>query len=292
MDANQFGRLVAALRNEQVDFGPPQRTWSQKRLAEEAGLSKHTIESIEQGRLDKVHPETLLALARALGLNAGERKAFISAANGVRTAQLVPKTYSPETAMKHCLHRLENLYTPAYAFDPFMDIVAFNRGCLLLYNLHKDNPEGWKDRDPPPNNLNIFFTKDPLGVKDARPEIFDMMALRLTTALRIFSLPHRDNAYFPRLLAQLNRYRRFDLHWQEARTEETELIFGAPFPVIRWGVTIIASFISIESTAGTLRIISYSPANSESAERLDQLMQQAGTGVMVTSQWPKKPPYS
>ena len=46
-----------------------ERMWTQRRLAEEAGISPRTVSGIESGRISRPHFGTVGKLARALGID-------------------------------------------------------------------------------------------------------------------------------------------------------------------------------------------------------------------------------
>ena len=61
MDESEIGKRLQNLRRS--------RMWTQRRLAEEAGVSPTTVSGIETGRLSKPHFGTVCKLARVLGVD-------------------------------------------------------------------------------------------------------------------------------------------------------------------------------------------------------------------------------
>lgn len=61
MDESDIGKRLQNLRRS--------RMWTQRRLAEEAGVSPTTVSGIETGRLSKPHFGTLRKIARVLGVD-------------------------------------------------------------------------------------------------------------------------------------------------------------------------------------------------------------------------------
>ena len=74
-----FGKIVAALRKERFD--PIQgRTWTQKHLAQTAGLSERLIANIERGDKVNLEGDILAGLANAFSLTTLERREFFALA--------------------------------------------------------------------------------------------------------------------------------------------------------------------------------------------------------------------
>lgn len=68
MPPRKFGRLLAALRQEKFDPASGRR-WSQKMLAQAAGLSPRIVASLQQGVKTKLETDTLWQITQALRLN-------------------------------------------------------------------------------------------------------------------------------------------------------------------------------------------------------------------------------
>jgi len=74
MDRKEFGKLIAALREEHLEFSARgMGVWTQAKLAKEANLPEKTISQIEQGRKMNLDAQTMTQLARALKLTAAEQ---------------------------------------------------------------------------------------------------------------------------------------------------------------------------------------------------------------------------
>ena len=62
MKGDTLGSRVTSLRKS--------RGFNQKQLAETAGVTPATLSRIEAGKINKIRPETLMGLSRALGVSA------------------------------------------------------------------------------------------------------------------------------------------------------------------------------------------------------------------------------
>ena len=65
MEHETFGKIVAALRREQIDFATGRR-WSQQKLADETGLTKRIVSKIERGRQARLEGVVLQELQQVL----------------------------------------------------------------------------------------------------------------------------------------------------------------------------------------------------------------------------------
>ena len=81
MDRKEFGKLIAALREEHIEFSAKgMGVWTQAKLAKEANLPEKAISQIEQGRKMNLDAQTMTQLARALKLTAVEQVELFAAA--------------------------------------------------------------------------------------------------------------------------------------------------------------------------------------------------------------------
>lgn len=290
MDQIGFGELVRALREEQRN-PITNIQLSREALAEKAGLHDETLKRIESGKqLPK--PDQLLAIANALELNAAERGEFIFAGSGIKNTYLVPAHHKPEYAMQLCLETLQRLYTPAFAIDPFSDVVATNLAAVHLYGLENQSYYEWRDLPYPINIIEFLFRDNPLG---GPPLILggdmDKTALNNVFNFRLLSLQFRARPYFKSLLERLSKLKDFGKYWERAKYFQGDTAMGEPFFVRRWNVRIVRSYITFPTAYGPLRIVTYSPIDEQSHRQIAVLMERAGMESFETSRWPEKPPY-
>ena len=109
MDESDIGKRLQNLRRS--------RMWTQRRLAEEAGVSPTTVSGIETGRLSKPHFGTVCKLARVLGVDpqvllSGEKplqQEEVSALLSLRWARSVEKGEFEQRLEEASLEKLEAL---------------------------------------------------------------------------------------------------------------------------------------------------------------------------------------
>ena len=80
MEHTVFGKVVAALRKEQISFHSGQ-TWSQQDLAIESGLTPRIVGRIERGEQARLDGDVLGSLATAFNLTSLERREFFCNGN-------------------------------------------------------------------------------------------------------------------------------------------------------------------------------------------------------------------
>ena len=110
MERKMFGKVVAALRKEQIDFDSGY-SWSQEKLAKETGLTTRIVGKIERGSQVRLDRGTLQELARVFRLTSLERREFFAMAseitdegNRARRPQS-PESLSPSLGnARHALH--------------------------------------------------------------------------------------------------------------------------------------------------------------------------------------------
>ncbi|GGS14484.1 DNA-binding protein [Streptomyces aureoverticillatus] len=159
-------------------------------LAQLAGISVDYYVRLEQGRATQPSPEVLDALARALGLDAAERRHLDTLA-GARRGPV------PRARVSPLLRRLLDSLTgfPAFATNHRLDVVAWNAlGAELSGGL--GNP-GRRD----PNNARYLFL-DPAS-RSVYPEWEDRAA-EAVGQLRVAAGRYPDDAELAALISELS----------------------------------------------------------------------------------------
>ncbi|MFI8084858.1 helix-turn-helix domain-containing protein [Kitasatospora sp. NPDC086009] len=159
-------------------------------LAQLAGISVDYYVRLEQGRATQPSTEVLDALARALGLDAAERRHLATLA-GARRGTAPAARVSPQ------LRRLLDavVHFPAFATTPHLDVVAWNAlGAELMGGL--GTPGG---RDG--NNARYLFC-DP-GSRDVHPEWEDR-AREAVGQLRVSAGSYPDDTELAALITELS----------------------------------------------------------------------------------------
>ncbi len=138
MDRNDFGQLVAALRQ---DLG-----WTQFKLAEVAEIDEPVVSQIERGVKRFLPPDLLFSLANSLQLTTLERREFFLAASGlderkiVRQAGANVKTdvFDHKKILERMVSLTGSLRLPAFLVDVYGDVVAANLAMFAFYRIPKE----------------------------------------------------------------------------------------------------------------------------------------------------------
>ncbi|MFF1904009.1 helix-turn-helix domain-containing protein [Kitasatospora sp. NPDC058218] len=159
-------------------------------LAQLAGISVDYYVRLEQGRATQPSTEVLDALARALGLDAAERRHLATLA-GARGGTAPAARVSPQ------LRRLLDavVHFPAFATTPHLDVVAWNAlGAELMGGL---GDPGRRDG----NNARFLFC-DPAS-RDVHPEWEDR-AREAVGQLRVSAGSYPDDTELAALITELS----------------------------------------------------------------------------------------
>ena len=111
MEHETFGKIVAALRKEQINFANGY-SWSQQKLADETGLTKRIVSKIERGRQARLDGEILRTLAEALELTSLERYEFFAMASEVADRDVMREDVCNEEVLSQVWTLLDALYAP------------------------------------------------------------------------------------------------------------------------------------------------------------------------------------
>ncbi|MFJ9948731.1 helix-turn-helix transcriptional regulator [Kitasatospora sp. NPDC091207] len=159
-------------------------------LAQLAGISVDYYVRLEQGRATQPSPEVLDALARALGLDAAERRHLATLAGARRGT-------APEARVSPQLRRLLDAVTdfPAFATTHRLDVVAWNAlGAELMGGL---GVPGRRDA----NNARYLFC-DPAS-RDVHPE-WENRAREAVGQLRVSAGTYPDDTELAALITELS----------------------------------------------------------------------------------------
>ena len=129
MKPKNFGKLIAHLRKEQHDeCGQP---YTQKRLAQEMGVSPAVISNMERGEKVALEPDILPRLADALRMSRRERREFLLAAIRIDEQEIMGG--NAQESLEKALDVLKNLALPAFLTDTYDNLLAVNHSILALF---------------------------------------------------------------------------------------------------------------------------------------------------------------
>jgi len=290
MDRKKFGKLISALRKEQLDRYNV--SWTRQRLADESGIDQEILANIETGRRAILYPDLLVQLADALNLTSGERREFFLAASGVDEEHIYQPLDTSKTALGDMLAVMDKLQQPAFLVDQYFDIVAVNPMVLEIYNVNVNN---FLDPESDPvtrfNLLRFLFAsefdeqKAMLGVFR---EKFTMTTLML---FRASSLRYRATEYFLRLYRHLYEIEDLKTYIQRKpkneRYVDNNMFINLDNP--RLGeIRSISTSVTIASTAGELKLFALTPLSEETAKIFTSLAHLNNYVFQPLPDWPNK----
>ena len=217
MEHRTFGRVVAALRREQIDFASG-HSWSQRQLAEETGLTVRIVGKIERGEQARLDGAILEGLAQAFQLTPFERREFFAMASEVTDASLVRGALGSEDVFAQVWAMLDTLCAPAFLMDPFADIIGVNRALLAFHDLNLAQLKAARTTAAGANNIVLLLApggrlRQMLG-RGWRP-----IALANMLQWRAMTLRYRHTARFRQLFSALSAFPDFYGLWADSHED-------------------------------------------------------------------------
>jgi len=285
-----FGKIVAALRKERFD--PVQgRTWTQKHLAQTAGLSERLIANIERGDRVNLEGDILAGLANAFSLTTLERHEFYALAIEISEDQTVMPSHDPQKIRGQVFTVIEGLHTPGFVYDDYFDIVATNNGSLALHGIPGEWLQQMAADYGTANFMHVIFAPDsPMRRSMARN--WHALAGGNMSQFRAMSLRHRHTARFRALFARLCALPDFFALWS-ATTQQTQGDFASrmrihayPHPELGplfYTVFAVASY----SFANYLHVTALLPLDDQTAAVFAELHTRRPRHVVQLADWPR-----
>ena len=211
MEHETFGKIVAALRKEHVNFANG-HNWSQQDLADELGLTQRIVSKIERGRQSRLDGEILRELATAFDLTSLERREFFAMANEITDSEMVRTDLCNEEVFAQVWTLLDDLCAPAFLIDPFADVVGVNRALLALHNISIAELQSIKTTATGVNNLALLLAPD-TPLRQVLGHGWRPIALANVQQWRAMTLRYRHTHRFRQLFAALSAYPDFRMLW-------------------------------------------------------------------------------
>jgi transcriptional regulator with XRE-family HTH domain len=303
MNRENFGRLIAAIRQEQRDEnGLP---WTQAQLAEEANrvagaelFTKYIIGSIERGT-HLIDAKTLPALATALQLTSGERRELVLAASGIDTSRMARRDNDPEKVLSELMQKMSHIFLPSYIIDPYHDAVAASWAVFKLLELESAGlGPGSQDAQRFGHNIvRVAFSQaDQPDSHLYRINGGDSWQDNLNQTIAMFrtvSLRYRGTDYFRELLQELKRHRQFARYWRAAYIDDRDHFVESrkiQYYTEKWGSLSYFFWHHMALTAvGELYLCVYVPATRDTTLTFARIVKQtANLPPIRIPSWPEK----
>lgn len=287
----EFGKLVAALRQERVDRR--NIPWSRQKFAEESKVDREILINIEIGRKAFLYPDILVKMANTLKLTSGERREFFLAASGVGEEHTCHKSETPKKALEDMLAIMDTLRQPALLVDQYFDIAAINFMAMEAYSINPGCFVRSNTSSIIQCNLIRFLFSPEFDAQKAMFDVFkDRLDANVVTLFRAASLRYRATEYFEKIIPYLYEFNEFKVHFQRQRklqeeryTDNVSINLGNQKPN---ALRATSSSITATSTAGELRLFMFKPLNEETSRMFSNLTKQENYVFQSLPKWPNK----
>ena len=215
MQRKRFGRIVAALRKEQFDITSG-RSWSQKQLAIETGLTENIVGKIERGQQSQLDKDSLQNIAQAFSLTVGERREFFGVAGVVTDVLSTRPKPDADVAWVQVRTLLDSLYAPAMCCNPFADIIGINRAMLAFQNISLAQIRAAQATATRVNVLDLLLNPD-APLRQALGQGWRTIVRSTLQDWRTTTLCYRHTTRFQELFTTLSSYPDFRVFWVDSK---------------------------------------------------------------------------
>ena len=290
MDRKEFGTLIAALREEHLDFSARgMGVWTQAKLAKEANLPEKAISQIEQGRKMNLDAQTMTQLAHALKLTATEQVEFFAAAAEVGADPQYLLREGATTALQTLLKLIGEIRLPAFICDHYTNVLAGNTLALAVLHVPESMIQAAPTLASGFNLLRVVFAAE----SPFRQLMGEHWLARAESSLRYFrttTLRYRHTARFRAILAELSALPSFrDLWFTTQNDAHAETPTWTTYTYLHpdlGHLTFIAHISTTLTDQGPLYLTTYLPCTKETTELFEGFIRRHGLGVRRFAQWP------
>lgn len=294
MDKKEFGKLVAALRQDME--------WTQFNLSEYSGVDLAVISQIERGAKKHTEPELLVNLANTFQLTTLERREFFFAATGINASQIVRQpsaavmtdTTDANKALSKMVQLVGQLRVPAFLVDVYSDVLAINLIGTAFFQVPPSLIETAQGTPGGYSAMRMMFSKE-LATRSHISENWDEYALGSMRFFREVSLRYRARPYFQYLIKAFRNpteYPLFDRYWKLVSSVEQDREANVDiFNYVHsdFGHLHYATATTVSLTPyGELLLNQYLPLDDHTSQIFDQLSANFGQGVIRLAPWPVK----
>lgn len=289
MDHKTFGKIVAALRREQVSFLSG-HSWLQRDLAAETGLTPRIVGRIERGSQARLDGDVLQKLANSFELTSLERREFFSMACEVMDNEIVRRDLCSKDVFDEVWELLEEICAPAFITDPFGDLVGVNRCMLAFHNLDLTILHDIKTKYGSVNHLAMILDSE-TPMRQRLGYNWHPIALANLQQWRVTTLRYRHTPRFREILSSLAACPEFRVLWADhygheraiddcSRLRKCVYTHGVHGPVT---YTVLTN--TSLTTHGDLYLSVFVPQNIVTT-KLFQGLARKHTGAIPLSPWP------
>ena len=283
MERKEFGRLIAALREEHIDFSSKgMEVWTQSKLAREANLPVKTISQIEQGRKMNLDAQTMTQLASALKLTFSEQLELFSASSevGVNVRNLGRIDAGHAFDMLHNL--INEIRLPAFVCNQYTEILISNNIAIEVLNIPETLIESASQSVSGFTLIRAVFSPE----SSFRTLMGEYWTERAEASMRFFrtaTLRHRHTKHFHKILAELSALPSFRELWfstqgyvEDYVPDWTNYTYHHP---ILGNISFVAHISVTQTDQGALYLVTYLPCTKETTIIFEELIQHSGLHI-------------
>ncbi len=287
MERKMFGKVVAALRKEQLDFDNG-NSWSQEKLAEETGLTTRIVGKIERGRQVRLDRATLQELARAFRLTSLERREFFAMASEITDDAIVRADLKHQEVFSRVWATLGTICTPAFLMDSFGDLVGANRAVLDFHRLNWSQFNAARSSAGNVNILSLLLAPD-APIRSVLGPGWQAIALANMRQWRVMTLRYRHTTHFRDLFSTLSAYPDFQMLWAASRRrveDDNSRLRSHFYTHSVYGPVAYTVFTNISlSACGDLYLATFVPQNRDTGAVFQNLADK-GNHPLALTPWP------
>lgn len=289
MNRKNFGQLIEVLRHETAYLRPQGKSFTQKEMAENLGITLRHYGRLERGEVVNIEGELLTKMADAFSLTSRERHEFFYAAGGVS-----------QFAFKQSQDELDNLMTklravvkestfPVFVSDVLGNILIAAKGALPIVGFDQ---EGFLDLKYP----NVLWAPIHLDLSHAflQEQLIRVMIANLRL-IRGTSLRYRALHASKALFSDLEKYPQFKAAWQWVSNDkgmdfEESRVFKQNHPTFDMELSYFSLGSKVVSSWGELFVTTFTPHDEKTFFKFKELKTQYGDEIVQThTRWPFPP---
>lgn len=294
MDRKEFGKLVAALREEHIEFSMRGiGVWTQAKLAKEANLPEKAISQLEQGRKMNLDAPTITQLAHALKLTTEEQVAFLAAAAEVGADPQYMLREEGAHALQTLLKLIGEIRLPAFICDHYTNVLASNTLALAVLNVPEPMIQAAPQLASGFTLLRVVFAPES-PFRQLMGEHWTARAADSIHYFRTTTLRYRHTHQFRAILAELSELPAFRDLWFATQSYAADFTpswttYTYQHPALGQ-VSFIAHISTTLTDQGALSLTTYLPCTKETTELFETFIRRHGLGVRRLAQWPTLSP--
>lgn len=289
MNRKNFGQLIEVLRHETAYLRPNNKSFTQKEMAENLGITLRHYGRLERGEVVNIEGELLTKLADAFSLTSRERHEFFYAAGGVSQFAFKQSQDELENLMNKLTRIVKESIFPVFVSDVLGNILLGAKGAMPIVGFDKD--EFLELKYP-----NVLWAPMQIDLSHAfvQEELIRVMIANLRL-IRGTSLRYRALHVSKTLFADLEKYPQFKAAWQWVSSDsgmdfEESRVFKQNHPTFDMELAYFSLGSKVVTSWGELFVTTFTPYDEKTFFKFKELKTEYGDEIVQTNaRWPYPP---